>query len=105
MSVQCKCGSRAINDDPHSVLCDNCWRDAEIERLRGALADAMVMATNGDYTNGVTDPSGCLDQGACWAGVILADLQSRCTELGVVFGPTIYDNRQRYDARAAGGDL
>lgn len=34
MSGQCKCGSRAINDDPHSVLCDNCWRDAEIERLR-----------------------------------------------------------------------
>ena len=37
MSGQCKCGSRAINDDPHSVLCDNCWRDAEIERLRGEL--------------------------------------------------------------------
>ena len=34
MSGQCKCGSRAINDDPHSVLCDLCWRDAEIERLR-----------------------------------------------------------------------
>ena len=34
MSGQCKCGSRAINDDPHSVLCDNCWRDAEIERLQ-----------------------------------------------------------------------
>lgn len=37
MSVQCKCGSRAINDDPDKELCDTCWRDAEIERLRGEL--------------------------------------------------------------------
>jgi len=29
-----KCGSYAINDDPERVLCDKCWRDAEIERLR-----------------------------------------------------------------------
>jgi len=28
-----KCGSYAINDDPERVLCDKCWRDAEIERL------------------------------------------------------------------------
>ena len=34
MSGQCKCGSYAINDDPERVLCDKCWRDAEIERLR-----------------------------------------------------------------------
>lgn len=37
MSGQCKCGSRAINDDPDRLLCDRCWRDAEIERLRGEL--------------------------------------------------------------------
>ena len=32
-----KCGSYAINDDPERVLCDKCWRDAEIERLLGEL--------------------------------------------------------------------
>lgn len=37
MSGQCKCGSRAVNDDPDRLLCDNCWRDAEIERLRGEV--------------------------------------------------------------------
>ena len=37
MSGQCKCGSRAINDDPDRLLCDTCLRDAEIERLRGEL--------------------------------------------------------------------
>ena len=39
MSVQCKCGSRAINDDPDRLLCDTCWRDAEIERLREQLRE------------------------------------------------------------------
>mgnify|MGYP000968449921 CR=1 FL=1 len=33
-----KCGSYAINDDPERVLCDKCWRDAEIERLRAWIA-------------------------------------------------------------------
>lgn len=40
MSGQCKCGSRAINDDPDRLLCDRCWRDAEIERLQKALKSA-----------------------------------------------------------------
>ncbi len=39
-SVQCKCGSRAINDDPDKMFCDCCWRDAEIERLQKALKSA-----------------------------------------------------------------
>ena len=39
MSGQCKCGSRAINDDPYRLLCDTCWRDAEIERLREQLRE------------------------------------------------------------------
>jgi hypothetical protein len=39
MSGQCKCGSRAINDDPDRLLCDTCLRDAEIERLREQLRE------------------------------------------------------------------
>ena len=39
MIGQCKCGSRAINDDPDRLLCDTCWRDAEIERLREQLRE------------------------------------------------------------------
>ena len=31
---RCECGSYAINDHPERTLCDRCWRDAEIERLR-----------------------------------------------------------------------
>ena len=34
---RCKCGSYAVNDDPERMLCDKCWRDATIERLRAAL--------------------------------------------------------------------
>mgnify|MGYP001435612329 CR=1 FL=1 len=34
----CNCGSFAINDDPQHKLCDKCWRDVEIKRLRSALA-------------------------------------------------------------------
>jgi hypothetical protein len=29
-----RCGCHALNDDPGKRLCDCCWRDAEIERLR-----------------------------------------------------------------------
>ena len=35
-----KCPSYAINDDPQQRLCDCCWRDAEIERLRTLHADS-----------------------------------------------------------------
>ena len=48
MSGQCKCGSRAINDDPHSVLCDNCLRDSEIERLLGEVR-ALKQKSHSDY--------------------------------------------------------
>ena len=41
MIGQCKCGSFAINDDPNRELCDNCWRDAEIERLRAERIDLV----------------------------------------------------------------
>ena len=46
MSGQCKCGSFAINDDPHSVLCDNCWRDVEIERLRKEVDATFAVGVN-----------------------------------------------------------
>ena len=34
----CKCGSGAINDDPKEKLCDRCWRDRTIKKLRKHLA-------------------------------------------------------------------
>ena len=46
MSGQCKCGSRAINDDPDRLLCDTCLRDAEIERLR-ATVDRLPKTADG----------------------------------------------------------
>ena len=36
---QCKCGSYAVNDDPAGLLCDRCWRDAEIARLREVVLE------------------------------------------------------------------
>lgn len=37
--MECKnCGSFALNDDPERQLCDRCWRDAKIDRLRSDLA-------------------------------------------------------------------
>jgi hypothetical protein len=49
--MACACGSRAINDDPQHVLCDRCWRDAEIGRLNRQI-DAMHAAGLGpDWTN------------------------------------------------------
>ena len=41
MIGQCKCGSFAINDDPNRELCDLCWRDVEIERLRAERIDLV----------------------------------------------------------------
>ena len=38
--IKCQCGSYAINDDPERVLCDRCWRDDEIERLKAELEEA-----------------------------------------------------------------
>ncbi len=39
---ECPCGSFAINHDPERLLCDCCWRDAEIERLRADNAGLRV---------------------------------------------------------------
>lgn len=47
MSI-CKCGSRALNDDPERILCDCCWRDAEIDRLRAALDEVQTARRRGD---------------------------------------------------------
>ena len=46
--MQCKCGSRAINDDPDRLLCDTCWRDAEIERLRGELDECRRLLSTAE---------------------------------------------------------
>lgn len=34
------CGSYALNDDPNKLLCDKCWRDAQITLLTERLAEA-----------------------------------------------------------------
>ena len=78
--------------------------EAECERLRVLLADAMVMVVNGDYHNGVTDPTGCIDEGSFHAGQVIQALVNGCSEIGLVYGPTIYDNRQRAARAAGGGD-
>lgn len=40
---QCKCGGYAINDDPAGLLCDRCWRDEEITRLKSKLDSAVEL--------------------------------------------------------------
>lgn len=44
--MKCKCGSFAINDDPAGVLCDRCWRDVEIARLRDVVRTLRLHARN-----------------------------------------------------------
>ena len=77
---RCKCGSCAINDDPAGVLCDRCWRDVKIEKLRAACLDASTRI------NEIMDRRDGELRGAAWG-----DLDNLRLDLGLA-------------AKAAGGD-
>jgi hypothetical protein len=46
-----------------------------IERLEGALKTAIAYMKHGDWSNGVTDYSGSIDQGETWAARDIEECQ------------------------------
>lgn len=68
----------------------------ENKSLRRLAANAMTLARNGDYANGVTDPMGSIDEGTVRAGQAFSNLEAAAKALDVVIGCTFYDNDQRY---------
>lgn len=71
------------------------WTDRYVRRLQRLAANAILMARNGDYANGVTSESG-VDEGEVRAADILEELDSEAHFLGLEIGCTVADNERRY---------
>jgi hypothetical protein len=69
--------------------------------LKHLAANAILMARNGEYSNGVTDSTGTIDEGNVRAGEAMANLEAVASVLGVEVKGTFYDNDVYYTAATA----